>query len=89
MGEIAAMKHIWQLQQAKSEFCAVAEQAARGRPQVVTKHGRPFVVIASMKDWERTAPKRKTLLEALRACPADLGPLLEARSRELPRDVSW
>ncbi|MGH7943950.1 MAG: type II toxin-antitoxin system prevent-host-death family antitoxin, partial [Opitutaceae bacterium] len=41
------MKNTWQLQQAKSEFCAVAEQAARGRPQVVTKHGRPFVVIAS------------------------------------------
>jgi prevent-host-death family protein len=88
MGEGAAMKHTWQLQQAKSEFCAVAEQAARGRPQVVTKHGRPFVVIASVKDWERTAPKRKTLLEALRACPADLGSLIAARSRELPRDLS-
>ncbi len=82
------MKNTWQLQQAKSEFCAVAEKAARGRPQVVTKHGRPFVVIASMKDWQSAGPKRKTLLEALRACPADLSALTIARSRELPRPVA-
>lgn len=82
------MKNTWQLQQAKSEFCAVAEKAARGRPQVVTKHGRPFVVIASIKDWESPVPRQKTLLEALRACPADLGTILTERSRELPRSVA-
>ena len=82
------MKNTWQLQRAKSEFCAVAEQAARGRPQVVTKHGRPFVVIASVKDWQQAAPKRKTLLAALRGCPADLSTLNLARNRDLPRDVS-
>ncbi len=82
------MKNTWQLQQAKSEFSAVAEMAARGRPQVVTKHGRPFVVIASVKDWRRTEPKRKTLLATLRACPGDLSALDLSRSRDLPRAVS-
>ncbi|MBL9188301.1 MAG: type II toxin-antitoxin system prevent-host-death family antitoxin [Opitutaceae bacterium] len=82
------MKNTWQLQQAKSEFCAVAEKAARGRPQVVTKHGRPFVIIASVKDWESTGPKQKTLLEALRACPSDLSTVMPERSRELPRSVA-
>ncbi len=82
------MKNTWQLQRAKSEFCAVAERAVRGRPQLVTKHGRPFVIIASMKDWRGAEPQRKTLLAALRACPADLGALDLARSRELPRPLS-
>ena len=74
------MKNTWQLQQAKSAFCAVAELAARGRPQVVTKHGRPFVIIASVKDWQCAGPKQKTLLEVLRACPADLAALTVTRS---------
>ncbi len=81
------MKNTWQLQQAKSEFCAVAERAVRGRPQLVTKHGRPFVVIASIKDWRSAEPRQKTLLAALRACPADLGGLDLVRSREHPREL--
>ena len=81
-------KKTWQLQEAKGQFCAVAERAAGGGPQLVTKHGRPFVVIASMKDWRGAEPQRKTLLAALRACPADLGALDLARSRERPRELA-
>ena len=82
------MKNTWQLQEAKSGFCAVAERAARGRPQLVTKHGRPFVMISSLEDWRSAEPRRKTLLAALRACPSDLAELDLTRSRELPRRLS-
>ena len=82
------MKNTWQLQEAKSRFSAVAEQAVEGRPQIVTKHGQAFVVIVGVKQWERARARKTSLVEALRACPADLTRLDLRRSRELPREIA-
>lgn len=76
-----------QLQEAKQQFSAVAEKAAGGQPQIVTKHGKPFVVILSVADWKKSRVPRRTLLEMLRSCPVDLTELDITRSRELPRDL--
>jgi len=76
-----------QLQQAKQQFSAVAEKAANGCPQMVTKHGKPFVVIVSASAWQKAAPKKRTLLEILRSCPVDTDELDLRRSRELPREM--
>ena len=78
-----------QLQEAKQQFSAVAEKAARGQPQIVTKHGKPFVVIVNVADWEKTQPRKKSLLEVLRSCPVDLSELDLTRSKELPRQIEW
>ena len=78
-----------QLQEAKQQFSAVAEKAARGQPQLVTKHGKPFVVIVNVADWEKTQPRKKSLLEVLRSCPVDLSELDLTRSKELPRQIEW
>ena len=75
-----------QLQEAKQQFSAVAEKAAGGQPQVVTKHGKPFVVILSVADWKKSQAPRRPLLEMFRSCPLDLTGLDLSRSRELPRD---
>jgi hypothetical protein len=53
----------------------------------VTKHGRPHVVVVSVDDWQRATPAGKSVLAALRACPADLTALNLSRSRELPREL--
>ena len=76
-----------QLQEAKQQFSAVAEKAAGGQPQIVTKHGKPFVVIVGVADWEKVRPKKRTLIEMLRSCPVDLTELDLTRSKELPRDI--
>ena len=77
-----------QLQEAKQQFSAVAEKAASGQPQIVTKHGKPFEVIISVADWQRSRLPKRTLLEMLRSCPVDLTELDLTRSRELPRDLA-
>lgn len=77
-----------QLQEAKQQFSAVAERAAGGQPQIVTKHGKPFVVIVSVADWRKSKPSKRTLLEMLRSCPVDLTELDLTRSQELPRDLA-
>lgn len=84
---LSPMKSL-QLQEAKQQFSAVAEKAAGGQPQIVTKHGKPFVVIVSVADWQKAQPKKRSLLETLRSCPVDLTKLDLTRSQELPRDVA-
>jgi prevent-host-death family protein len=77
-----------QLQEAKQQFSAVAEKAASGQPQIVTKHGKPFVVIVGVADWQKAKPKERTLLEMLRACPVDADELDLTRSPEFPRRIA-
>ena len=76
-----------QLQHAKQQFSAVAEKAAAGKPQVVTKHGKPFVVIVGIEDWQKFKPKKRTLLEVLRACPVHSDELDLTRICDLPREI--
>jgi prevent-host-death family protein len=77
-----------QLQEAKQQFSAVAARAAGGQPQIVTKHGKPFVVVVSVADWQEARPKKRTLLEMLRSCPVDADELDLRRSKELPRNIA-
>jgi antitoxin Phd len=42
----------WSLQDAKNRFSEVVE-AARRKPQIVTKHGQPAVVIVAADEYER------------------------------------
>lgn len=77
-----------QLQEAKQRFSAVAEKAANGEPQLVTKHGKPFVVIVRVSDWENVFTKSKpSLTEVLRSCPEDLTELDIVRTEEIPREI--
>jgi prevent-host-death family protein len=87
-GAIFGVMTICQLQTAKQRFSAVAENAAKGIPQLVTKHGKPFVVIVSAEDWCREHEPEKGIWEVLRDCPVDLSELDLVRNKDLPRKVS-
>ena len=76
-----------QLQEAKQRFSAVAELAARGEPQIVTKHGKPFVVIVSIDEWQKSQVPKRPLLDGLRACPVDLTEHDLTRSTDFPREI--
>lgn len=77
-----------QLQAAKQRFSAVAGDAAKGTPQLVTKHGKPFVVVVSAADWCRDHEPERGIWDVLRDCPADLSELDLFRNKDLPRKVS-
>lgn len=65
----------WALQDAKSRFSAVADDAWRGEPQVVTRRGKPLVVIISY-DLHRSKTMRQkkgNIVEAFMSCPVDAG----------------
>jgi len=66
----------WSLQDAKNRFSAVVE-AARREPQLVTKHGRPTVVVVGADEYDRLkaieATGRKSFIEHLLDMPQDDG----------------
>lgn len=74
----------WALQDAKNRFSAVSEAAFRGAPQVVTRHGKPIVVVISYDLYAQKVAnrKQKTIWDVFRSCPidADLAELIPTRS---------
>ncbi len=81
--------NVWQLQEAKSRFSELVETAILKGAQTVTKHGKPAVVIISAEEYQRSLAPRKSLVEALRACPEDLTTLVGKRPKQIARKVDF
>ena len=65
----------WQLQDAKNRFSAVVDAALAGKPQCVTRRGKPAVVVLAVEEYERLRRVQKaeapTFVEMLLAIPKD------------------
>ena len=65
----------WQLQEAKNRFSAVVDAALAGVPQLVTRHGRPVVVVLAVEEYERlrhlAQAKAPTFADLMLAIPQD------------------
>lgn len=83
------MTRTWQLQEAKSRFSELVETVLTKGAQTVTKHGKPAVVIVSAEEYQRSMVPRKSLADALRACPEDLTPLLGKRAKQVARKINF
>ena len=79
-------KH-WQLQQAKSQFSQLVDQAMRHEPQIVTKHGDNAVVVISYDDYQALLKPKTDLVGFLRASPLMGLELNDERDKQMPRDV--
>jgi len=77
---------IWQVQQAKTRFSQVIEDANSDGPQIITKHGTDRAVVLSMEDYRAlTAHKpdfKQYLLGGPRVDSFDL-----ERERDMGREV--
>ncbi|MBP9049149.1 MAG: type II toxin-antitoxin system Phd/YefM family antitoxin [Tabrizicola sp.] len=80
---------MWSLQDAKNRFSAVVEAALAGRPQEVTRRGRPAVVVLAVEEYERlvqvAAGRRESFAEHLLHFPGAEVERLQAK----PRDVAF
>lgn len=45
--------HEIQLRDAKATLSAVIDQARKGEPSIITRHGRREAVVLSFEEWER------------------------------------
>lgn len=77
----------WQLQVAKNKLSEVVEEALRGEPQIITRHGDPVVVVLSIADYRRLTAARGKLSEFFRRSPLADTDLDLSRDRSLPREA--
>ena len=78
----------WSVQDAKNRFSEVVE-AARRKPQTVTKHGKPAVVVVDVAEYERLQRLERvqapSFADVLLAIPQDDGefPRHNVRMRDI------
>ena len=77
----------WQLQAAKSHFSAVVNKALSGKPQLVTKNGKPAVYIIAVRDYEKLK-KQKNLKQMLLSSPHKEVDLLLERQDDQGRKIA-
>ena len=73
-----------QLKDAKASFSAVVDQAVQGEPTVVTRHGKPVVVVLGFDEWQALQRSHPSFADLLLSFP-DVGEL--PRDPAPPRDV--
>lgn len=62
-----------QLRDAKAGFSAIVDAAEKGQPTIVTKHGRPAVMVVPYVDGQRLYPSnRPSFAELLMGMPSML-----------------
>jgi len=60
---------IWQLQEAKQRFSELVERALTEGPQVVTRRGKPAVVVVEVEEFRRLDQDESAFKRFLRAAP--------------------
>ena len=63
-----------QLKDAKASLSSLVDEATRGEPSIITRHGRPEAVVVGFKEWERLThvPSFGRLLMSAPIEPRDL-----------------
>jgi antitoxin Phd len=79
-----AMRKI-QLRDAKANLSVVVDQATRGKPSVITRHGKPEAVVLGFADWVRLS-RVPSFGRLLMSAPLEVGDLPE-RNRTPMRDA--
>lgn len=79
--------NVWQLQEAKSKFSQLVEEAMTNGPQVVTKHGIESVVVVSKEKYSALTKKKNSLADLLEYAPK--ATLELKRSKETIRDLEF
>ncbi|MFY9685761.1 MAG: type II toxin-antitoxin system prevent-host-death family antitoxin, partial [Pseudolabrys sp.] len=68
-----------------ANLSAVVDQATRGKPSVITRHGKPEAVVLGIADWERLS-RVPSFGRLLTSAPVNAGYLPE-RDRAPMRDA--
>ncbi|MCA1974228.1 MAG: type II toxin-antitoxin system Phd/YefM family antitoxin [Caenispirillum sp.] len=61
----------WQIQEARSQFSALVDEALEHGPQRITRHGRKAVVVVSEEEWERLSNAVPAFGRMLADCPLE------------------
>ena len=81
----------WSVQDAKNKFSSVVDAAMAGEPQMVTRHGKPAVMVVAVDAFERLRRldriQAPSFAEVLLTMPQDDGSFERPDVR--PRDLEF
>ena len=78
----------WTVATAKARLSEVIDRARTHGPQMITRNGRPAVVVVDVEEWERRAQRAGTLADFFARSPLREVPELSIeRAPDLPRDA--
>ncbi|WP_299398888.1 type II toxin-antitoxin system Phd/YefM family antitoxin [Pelagibius sp.] len=81
----------WSLQDAKNGFSSMVDAALAGEPQLVTRHGKPAVVVVSAEIFERLSrldqAEAPSFADLLLTMPQDDGTFDPSEIR--PREIEF
>lgn len=86
------MENTWTMEEAKNDFTAIAEAVYAGKPQYVTNHSHPDLVITTKSRVERTEQEEdnKRFVEFLLSIPKEEAFIEENEERNIPlRDIEF
>ena len=78
---------VWQLQEAKSKFSQLVEEAIHNGPQIVTKRGIDAVVVLSQKEFSALSQQKISLVDLLKSAPK--AKLKMDRGTEAIREITF
>ena len=81
------METVWKLQDAKSQFSKVVENALKSGPQYVTRRGTKAVVVLSVRDYEKLISNKPSFKEFLLSCPKIDEDFQIERQKDYPRNI--
>ena len=81
------MKAVWKLQDAKSQFSKVVEDALKSGPQFITRRGTKTVVVLSVSEYEELISNKLSFKEFLLSCPKIDEDFKIERQKDYPRDI--
>ena len=81
------MNNIWQLQDAKSKFSELVEQALANGVQIVTRRGQKTVVVLPFEEYQRLAKPSDSLAQFLMSSPLKGSELTIERDKRSPRNI--
>jgi len=81
------METVWKLQDAKSQFSKVVQNALKSGPQYVTRRGTKAVVVLSVRDYEKLISNKLSFTHFLLGCPKMDEDFQIERQKDYPRNI--
>ncbi len=81
------MKTVWKLQDAKSRFSKVVQDALTIGPQYITRRGLEAVVVVSHREYEKLISNELGFRDFLLSCPKMDQDFKIERQKDYPRSI--
>jgi prevent-host-death family protein len=77
----------WPVKDARASFSELVDRALDGGPQIVTRNGKPTVVVVSIEEWDRRSRRKGDLVDFFAGSPLHEEGVEITRLTDYPREV--